>query len=796
MVQLKSFLATSLMLLVSISGWGQEQIEVTVVAPGTLQEIINNASEAISLKVTGTLNITDIHTLREMGGGTGTLRNLDISDVELVAGDDAFVTMNDHVCKITDSKKLPDYCFECTNLNSVILPSAVEIIGDYAFRQCRNLKDVVFGERTKRIGNACFNLTAIERLIIPDHIVEIGMNAFNNIGSLRLVTIGRDVQKMGNGTFANSNHIMEISMRNISPLKINDNCFTQTCYDNATLRVMSGYGDFYRHSAAWKRFKNIEESQDEKPPFMLTTWWNQKAPFNDNGPENTAAGCGAVAIAQIINYYKKPHSGFGQVQYYCKDSVFVSADFSEHPFDWDNIRGFYGEDNSDEERRAVANLVYMAGLAAKVNYASTSAAKWHKLMWGVQHYLHFSPKSRFLHRRYYSTAEWTDMLCKELEAGRPVLYSSSNTAVDSDTLKAHIFVIDGRDANGYFHCNYGNYGNNTDQFTSLELIKSGTSFVHGYGNKNYHHAQSMATDFYPEDGLTDTDYDYLPVSICSPIILEGDSISKEIVAEEKVRARFKYSVVFFENAVKGMLSLGFYQNGVLLACSNSCVPIDKNNTNILVDKSFTLPQQLEDGDYEMSVISRHSDSSSWIRGWSDAPNIIPVTVRGGKYYFHVPNNHCGETHLYLKGKPQVIDGSNGIVEFTVCNPSENNFEGRLRVALDNQVHYLLTSIYDGQSATYHFLFDPLTAIDDIQLSYFEANRNTWVPLTDDASDMVAARNIPACLALAIYTPSGIMLKQFSPTDTQHEYNQYLNQLPNGLYIIRDMSGVRKFLKRK
>lgn len=796
MLQIKSFLAI-LMLFVSITGWGQEQIEVAVVTPGTLHGVINeNASDAISLKVKGTLNITDIHTLREIGSGTGTLKNLDISDVELVAGDDAFVTMNDHVCKITDSKTLPGYCFECTNLQSVVLPSTIETIGDYAFRQCRNLKEVLIGEKTKRIGISCFNITSIEKLVLPDSIVEIGMNAFNNIGCLSHVTIGRDVQKMGSGVFANSNNIIEITMRCLSPLKINDNCFTQTCYNNATLKVMSGYGDFYRHSAVWSRFKNIEEDQDMKPPFMLTSWWNQKAPFNDNCPKNTAAGCGAIAIAQIMNYYKKPHSGFGQVHYYCKDSVFVSADFSEHLFDWDNIRGFYGEDNSDDERKAVANLVYMAGLAAKVNYASTSGALWHKLMWGVQHYLHFSPKSRFLHRRYYSTAEWTDMICKELETGRPVLYSSSNTTMDSDALNAHIFVIDGRDANGNYHCNYGNYGSNRDQFTSLGLINFRTTTTHGYGNSNYHHAQSMATDFYPEDGLSDNDYDYLPVSICSPIILEGDSVSKEIVAEEEVHARFKYSVVFFENTVKGMLSLGFYKNGVLKACSNSYEQIEKNDMNILVDKSFSLPQHLEDGEYEMSVISRHSDSSSWIRGWNDAPNIIPVTVKGGKYYFHVPNNHCGETNLYLMGKPQIIDGDNGIVEFTVCNPSENNFEGRLRVALDHQIHTLLTSIYDGQSATYHFKVDSLTDVDDIQISYFEANRNAWMPLTDNASFIIGERKISTYQPPAVYTPSGMKLKQFSPTVTQYEYNHYLNQLPNGLYIIRDMSGVRKFLKRK
>lgn len=791
-------LFTTLSLLVSINVWGQEPVEVIVVTPGTLQEVVKNkAPRAVSLKVKGLLNVKDINTLSEMGSNTGTLRSLDISAVEFVVSDDSCVSLNNHWYKITDIKTLPDYCFECTNLQSMILPSIVENIGDYAFRRCRNLKDIVFGRNNRRIGNYCFNLSAIEILDIPDNITEVGMSAFNNIGSLVQVSIGRNVQILGNGAFANSNNITEVTMRNLSPLKINANCFTQSCYDNATLKIMCGYGDFYRHSAVWNRFKHIEEIQDEKPPFMLTSWWNQKTPFNDSCPENTVAGCGAIAIAQIMNYYNKPSAGFGQVQYYCKGNVLVGSDFSKHNFDWDNIRGFYGDDNSEDERKAIANLVYMAGLAAKVNYTSKSEAKWHKMMWGAQHYLHFSPKSRFHHRRYYSTAEWTEMLRRELETGKPVLYCSSNTMVDSKTINAHIYVIDGRNANGEFHCNYGNYGSNSDQFTSLNYINYGNSTTHGYGNSNYHHCQSMATDFYPEDGLTDNDYDYLPIALSSPMILERDAISKEIAAIEKAHACFKYSVVFFENSVKGMLSIGFYRNGVLKAWSDDCELINKNDINILVDRKFSLPKHLEDGEYEMSVISRSTDSSSWIRGWNDAPNIIPVTVSGGYFFFHIPDYHCGETNLRLNGIPQIINNNNNrVVEFTVCNPSENNFEGELRVAFDNQVHSLLTSIYDGQSVKYHFLVDSFTEVENIQISYFEVNSSAWVSLTNNTSDINEEMTKNKYRHLSVYTLNGMLLKQYSSAVSQHEYKRYLNQLPSGLYLLRDTNGVRKYIKKR
>lgn len=67
--------------------------------------------------------------------------------------------------------------------------------------------------------------------------------------------------------------------------------------------------------------------------YLLSTRWNQKEPFNDSCPQNTVAGCGAIAIAQIINHHKKPTAGFGHVHYVCANNIIVEENFSEHPFD-------------------------------------------------------------------------------------------------------------------------------------------------------------------------------------------------------------------------------------------------------------------------------------------------------------------------------------------------------------------------------------------------------------------------------------------------------------------------------
>jgi len=546
--------------------------------------------------------------------------------------------------------------------------------------------------------------------------------------------------------------------------------------------------------------KNVEQYgtlQEVEAPFLLSTRWNQSSPFNDDCPPNTAAGCGAIAMAQIMNYYKKPSVGYGQVSYLCANSVTAEANFSEYPFDWDNIRDVYDESNTEEERKAVANLVYLAGAAAKTNYSTSSSATWHKMMWGFQHYLHFSPRSRYHHRRFYSTAEWTEMLCRELEARRPVMYSSSSTTVNSTSLRAHIYVIDGRDNDGNYHCNYGNYGSNRDQFTSLNYINIRNSTPLGYGSSNYQHSQSMATNLYPEDGLTDDDFDYLPVALSSPIVLEVETQSGIIAMRDKVQARFTYSTVFFDNVVRGKLSLGFYLNDELVAHTNE-IDLSKDNTTIhhSVNSSFTLPQDLEDGDYEMSIISRANGSTIWYRGWSDAPNIIPVTVRGGFFTFHMPDYHCGETNLCLDGMPQFIDLENQrVIAFTLHNPSTNNFENELKVCFGDKTQTLLTSIYDGQSVTYQFVVDTSTEIEDICLSYYETNKKEWISLLDNGASLDDKSIGSTSRHLSVYSINGQLLKQFSLPVTQQEYDRVLNQLPNGLYILSDQKGVRKYVKR-
>lgn len=77
-------------------------------------------------------------------------------------------------------------------------PDGVENIGEYAFSQSRNLKEIVLPESVKAIGAKAFeNCTAVKEFIMPDSIESIGDFAFSGCTSLVNLTVGSSVKTIG-----------------------------------------------------------------------------------------------------------------------------------------------------------------------------------------------------------------------------------------------------------------------------------------------------------------------------------------------------------------------------------------------------------------------------------------------------------------------------------------------------------------------------------------------------------------------------------------------------------------------
>lgn len=654
----------------------------------------------------------------------------------------------------------------CGSLSSVIIPKSVTTIGDGIFQGCSALTSIVvengntaFDSRDNCnaiiqtsinkmiagcgsttipntvtiIGKYACQSSSLTSITIPNSVVTIQDCAFRRCYNIQSVVIPNSVTAIGGRAFAECTALFEVNSEIESPFIIPDNTFLN-CYSTTALYVPVGTKSLYETTGGWKEFMNIAETGSEDIDYestifpMLATSWNQESPFNDDCPEGTKAGCGAVAVAQILNYYKKPAHGYGHASYNSED-----VNFEANPIDWNNIRNEYGSNSTDIERAAVARLVHQVGVAMKMQYDDEGSSPTDRIsmMWGLQHYLHMSPQSRFRYRRYYSSEEWIRMLENELEAKRPVYYRGDHSSFEKK-MAGHIFVIDGRDKKGRYHFNFGHASRVQDKYTSLNLINQGTeNFIgrkdDGKDNVAYDYCQAMITSFFPAEGFADSDYDAANIALTTPIVINGDKTPRmvSITGAMTVSFQFKYA-----NFTAGSIqySIGFYQNGELKGVSTTIrsAELSDGGRAINVNRSFTLPTGLANGEYEMAVVSRISNTAPWLRGWDCAPNNIPVTVSGSTFTFSIPSFHDGETNLRLKAEPTVV--SDGIMEFTVINPSKNNFEGTIKVTSSSTESSLLTSVYDGQEITYRF---PIKGnnIEGVTISYLADGSDEWRTLS-------------------------------------------------------------------
>ncbi|MBQ9200997.1 MAG: C10 family peptidase [Bacteroidales bacterium] len=200
---------------------------------------------------------------------------------------------------------------------------------------------------------------------------------------------------------------------------------------------------------------------DSLPPLM-TSLWNQNAPFNLQCPTTAdgshyPSGCVATAMAQIMYYHKYPLKGQGTHQYSFHpasgDNRLISADFGQTAYGWDEMLDDYASVKyTDAQAQAVSTLLLHCGVSVDMQYtASGSGASTEEAAYGLRTYFGYHGNIGCFYRDYYSLDDWMNMVYAELNKKRPILYAAS----DYYGSGGHAFVIDGYDAQGRVHVNWG-----------------------------------------------------------------------------------------------------------------------------------------------------------------------------------------------------------------------------------------------------------------------------------------------------------------------------------------------------
>lgn len=207
--------------------------------------------------------------------------------------------------------------------------------------------------------------------------------------------------------------------------------------------------------------------EDIKP--LINTRWGQGFPFNllcpqtetDEGSQHQLAGCGPVAMAQVINYHRFPDE---------------SPDM-EYIYEWRRMYHQASKVQSREELVAVGKLISDCGVTAFTDYGeSASSTNIQNMMGALKRLFGYSKYITLYHRRNFQTPvrdslyRW--LLFQELKAGRPIIYRAFN----SERKEGHLFIIDGCKGNKV-HVNFGWAGKDDGYYNLDDLNKYSTEQV-------------------------------------------------------------------------------------------------------------------------------------------------------------------------------------------------------------------------------------------------------------------------------------------------------------------------------
>ena len=208
---------------------------------------------------------------------------------------------------------------------------------------------------------------------------------------------------------------------------------------------------------------------------LLTTAWNQGKPYNMKTPKKGSGqdpycrvGCSAVALAQVMKFWKYPEKSPALPGYTCPTSGYVIDALGEYTFDWANMLDTYpsstsGIDQLPEAKvNAVAWLMRYVGQAETMDYGlEQSGAQREQIMDALRTFgyrdAHVIEKIDFVTDEVnYTDAEWGELIQSELVNGRPLIYCAFDMSSDSTGIGGHAFNVDGYDAeNDMYHVNFG-----------------------------------------------------------------------------------------------------------------------------------------------------------------------------------------------------------------------------------------------------------------------------------------------------------------------------------------------------
>ena len=274
---------------------------------------------------------------------------------------------------------------------------------------------------------------------------------------------------------------------------------------------------------------------------LVTSKWNQSAPYNDLAPYyndnggQCVTGCVATAMAQVMYFHKHPAKGTGSHSYYwiCTEPVgkaaTLSANFGSTTYQWSKMIDNYRSGYTTEQASAVATLMYHCGVSIDMGYGQSSGAYTQKVPPALKDYFGYDANYQRIQKVMYPADSLNAIIAAELKSRRPVIVSGSNDE------GGHAFVCDGCDTKGYFHINWGWGGSNDGYFLLTALNPRGTQGIGGT-TKGYNKGTTFFIGLQPSKSGTPK---AIPQMATTKITVSTTSVNRN--------TSFKVSIAQLEN---------------------------------------------------------------------------------------------------------------------------------------------------------------------------------------------------------------------------------------------------------
>ncbi len=465
-------------------------------------------------------------------------------------------------------------------------------------------------------------------------------------------------------------------------------------YQNLYNKVNLGDAEALKNLAeikAWRNKKNASaETSSAVAPLLGNIEWDQTSPYNNMCPKYdsvhvAATGCVATAMAQVMAYYKYPKQLKADIPGYVNRWNGIPMEIptitrEEGIYDWDNMLPKYNKEANatQQQKDAVAKLMYHCGAAVKMDYGPESAAAVSATKL-AKYFGYDADLMMDLNRSTFTLDKWMQIIDTELAAGRPVLYSGQ--ASDG----GHQFICDGKDGEGLYHINWGWSGSQNGYF-DLSLLnpeKGGTGS--GSSTEGYNRLCSMTIGIAPDNGVVDAPLATVPdIKAMNYGFLDTTTKDHRLNPDEAFDFWLDYELGNQTyQAFSGYAALGILQKDgsyriVSLKARINVDPIPGEGMISIVDVNFHVTDAFEVGTVTLCPLYS-KDGENWTL--CDIPASFPsVMLKITKTKMDVISPLTAQ----VTGPEKLETGAYGTFQVTLSNLSDLEYFGYIDVSFSDK----------------------------------------------------------------------------------------------------------------